>query len=166
LEIELSKTLSLHFTPHFPYSVPKRDRDSFKVLVSIGGNIGDTKRRFEKLFWRVKSDRNLRILETAPMLKNPPFGYLEQDDFFNSLILLETKLRPKAFLRRVLYLEKRFGRERTFKNAPRTLDIDIIFFGDFKIKSRDLTVPHQHWHERESVIIPLMHLGSSFSRAK
>jgi 2-amino-4-hydroxy-6-hydroxymethyldihydropteridine diphosphokinase len=154
----LSPTLSLHYTPHFPFSLQSR-RGNFRVLLSIGGNIGDTKQRFEKLFWRIQRDNNLRILETAPILKNPPFGYLEQEDFYNSLILLETRIFPKQFLRRILYLEKRFGRLRTFRNAPRTLDIDIIFFENFRIKSRDLTVPHKHWHERESVIIPLINLG-------
>jgi 2-amino-4-hydroxy-6-hydroxymethyldihydropteridine diphosphokinase len=159
LEITLSQTLSLHYTPHFPYSIPQRDKKAFKVLLSIGGNIGDTKNRFEKLFARMQRDRNIRILQTAPVLKNPPFGFLDQEDFYNSLILLETTIRPKTFLRKILYLEKVFGRVRTFKNAPRTLDIDIIFFDNFRIKSRDLVIPHRFWRERESVIIPLLNLG-------
>jgi 2-amino-4-hydroxy-6-hydroxymethyldihydropteridine diphosphokinase len=158
-EVELSDSLSLHYEAHFPFSIPQRDRESFKVLVSIGGNIGNTKKRFEKLFWRIQRDNNFRILQTAPILKNPPFGYLDQEDFYNSLILLETKLKPKTFLRKILYLEKIFGRVRTFKNAPRTLDIDIIFFHNFRIKSTDLIVPHRYWQERESVIIPLINLG-------
>jgi 2-amino-4-hydroxy-6-hydroxymethyldihydropteridine diphosphokinase len=129
--------------------------------VSIGGNIGDTKKLFDRLFHRIGRDRNLRIIETSPILRNPPFGYLEQDDFFNAVILLETTIFPKSFLRRVFYLEKRFGRERTFRNAPRTLDIDIIFFDDFKIISKDLTVPHKEWQKRESVLIPLLNLGEA-----
>jgi 2-amino-4-hydroxy-6-hydroxymethyldihydropteridine diphosphokinase len=159
LQIALSSTLSLHYTAHFPYSIPQRDKRAFKVLLSIGGNIGNTKKRFEKLFFRLQKDGNIRILQTAPILKNPPFGFLDQEDFFNSLILLETTIRPKTFLRKILYLEKIFGRVRTFKNAPRTLDIDIVFFDNFRIKSHDLTVPHPHWQERESVIIPLLNLG-------
>jgi 2-amino-4-hydroxy-6-hydroxymethyldihydropteridine diphosphokinase len=159
LVIKLSDTLSLHYESQFPYSGGFRRGQSFKVLISIGGNIGNTKRRFQRLFQRIERDRHFRIIETSPILKNPPFGFKEQEDFFNAVILLETNIYPKTFLRRILYLEKRFGRVRTFRNAPRTLDIDIIFFDNFRIKSRDLTVPHRDWKNRESVIIPMLNLG-------
>lgn len=156
---ELSDKLSLHYEPHFPYKASFRKGKSYKVLISIGGNIGDTKRRFDKLFHRIERDRNFRIVETSPILKNPPFGFVKQEFFFNAVMLLETRLSPKSFLRRILYFEKRFGRVRTFRNAPRTLDIDIVFFDNFKIKTRDLIVPHRDWQNRESVIIPLLNLG-------
>ncbi len=141
----------------------KRDQTAFKVLLSIGGNIGDTTKRFQKLFRRIQRDNNFNLVETSPILKNPPFGYLQQDHFFNAVILLETRIFPKSFLRRILYFEKIFGRERSFKNAPRTLDIDIVFFDGFKIRSRDLTIPHREWQKRSSVIIPLIHLGDNNS---
>jgi len=159
LKKELSKNLSLHYQLLFPYYRKALKSKNFKVLISIGGNIGDVKNRFNKLFHRFERDGNVRIIETSPILKNPPFGYIEQEYFFNGVILLETKLYPDDFLKRVLYLEKRFGRERTFPNAPRTLDIDIIFFDKFKIKSKKLVIPHRDWHNRESVLIPLINLG-------
>ena len=157
--LKLSETLSLHYESHFPYKRNYIKSKYFKVLVSVGGNIGDTKRRFSRLFQRVEKDSNFRILQTSPILKNPPFGYTEQNYFFNAVILIETKLYPDEFLKRILYLEKRFGRERTFRNAPRTLDIDIIFFDDFKIDRKKLVVPHRDWRNRDSVLIPLINLG-------
>ena len=156
---KLSDHLSLHYESLFPYRKRGFKNRYFKVLISIGGNIGDSKKRFSSLFQRIERDSQFRILETSPILKNPPFGYTNQDFFFNAVILLETKLYPNSFLKRVLYLEKRFGRERTFQNAPRTLDIDIIFFDNFKIKSRNLIVPHRDWQNRDSVLIPLITLG-------
>ena len=69
------------------------------------------------------------------------------------------KLYPHSFLKRILYLEKRFGRDRAFRNAPRTLDIDIIFFDDFEIATKKLIVPHRDWENRDSVLIPLINLG-------
>jgi len=156
---QLSKTLSLHYSALFPFQAPHRKPKGFKVLVSIGGNIGNTKSRFAKLFQEIKRDSTFRILATSPILRNPPFGYLNQEYFFNSVMLLETKLYPNQFLNKILFIEKRFGRKRVFKNSPRTLDIDIIFFDNFKINTQKLVVPHKDWQNRESVLIPLINLG-------
>lgn len=164
LIVQLSEELSLHYERCFPYvSHVRRDQNAFKVLLSIGGNIGNTKKRFQKLFQRIQRDNNFKLIETSPILKNPPFGYLQQDHFFNAVILLETRIFPKSFLRRILYFERIFGRERSFKNAPRTLDIDIVFFDGFRIRSKDLMIPHKEWQKRSSVIIPLIHLGDKYS---
>lgn len=125
------------------------------VLLGIGGNIGDVVRRFEHLFYYFKRSSLLRVIETAPIVKNPPFGYTEQGDFYNSLLLIETFLSPKALLRYLLRVEKVFGRKRLFKDGPRTLDIDIIFYENVKMETKELTLPHPGWKERESVLIPL-----------
>jgi len=129
------------------------------VLLGIGGNVGDVVRRFEHLFYSLKRSPLIRVIETAPILKNPPFGYKEQDDFFNSLILIETFLNPKALLRYVLRVEKIFGRKRLFKDGPRTLDIDILFYENVVMETEKLTLPHPGWKERESVLIPLQYIS-------
>ena len=126
-----------------------------RELLGIGGNIGDVVRRFEHLFYYLKRSSLLRIIETAPIVKNTPFGYTEQEEFYNSLILVETFLSPRALLRYVLRVEKVFGRKRLFKDGPRTLDIDIIFYENVKMETKELTLPHPGWRERESVLIPL-----------
>ena len=132
-----------------------KSKSGYLVLLGIGGNIGDVVRRFDHLLFYLKRSSLVRVLETAPILKNPPFGYKEQDDFHNSLIRIETFLSPKALLRYVLRVEKIFGRKRLFKDGPRTLDIDIIFYENRTIKTKDLTLPHPGWKKRESVLIPL-----------
>ncbi len=153
---QLDANHTLIFTSHFPYNAK---RISGKLaLLGIGGNIGDVIRRFEHLFWYLKRSSFVNIVETAPILKNPPFGYTKQDDFYNSLLLVETKLTPQALLRYVLRVEKVFGRKRSFQDAPRTLDIDIIFYENVKIASKNLTLPHPGWMKRSSVIIPLAHM--------
>jgi len=155
---KIDDNLSLHYETFFPYSKNMQSQN-YKVLIGIGGNLGKSKKRFEKLFNILRKNRQMNILATSPILKNPPFGFFEQPDFYNSLILLETRISPFNFLNYTLYLEKRFGRVRSFKNAPRTLDIDIIFFDFLKIKSLKLTVPHWDWQNRDSVTIPLIYLG-------
>ena len=126
-----------------------------EVLLGIGGNIGDVVRRFGHLLHYLKRSALVRVLETAPILKNPPFGYLDQSDFYNSLIRIETQLPPEKLLRFLLRVEKIFGRKRIIKDGPRTLDIDIIFYENVVMQTENLTLPHPGWKERPSVLIPL-----------
>ena len=155
----LNQDLTLIFTPHFPYNAKRSSPMQYKALLGIGGNIGDVPRRFEHLFHYLKRSRFLHVLESSPLLKNPPFGFLDQDDFHNALILVETNLTPKELLRYVLRVEKVFGRKRLFKDGPRTLDIDLIFYEDVIMKSETLTLPHPGWIQRSSVLIPLSYMS-------
>jgi 2-amino-4-hydroxy-6-hydroxymethyldihydropteridine diphosphokinase len=139
----------------FPYLSKQKSFHRYQVVVGIGGNIGDMRRRFEHLFFVIKKDKNIDLLQSSLILKNPPFGFVDQDDFFNSILVLKTSMQPIVFLEYLLRLEKKFGRKRSFANAPRTLDLDIIFFEKRVINSKKLTIPHASWQERQSVVIPL-----------
>jgi len=133
----------------------------YQATLGIGGNIGDTRRRFNHLFYFLKKSSTIDIIETSPILKNPPFGYLEQKYFYNSLIIVKTCLNSKALLRYILHVEKKFGRKRSFADAPRTLDIDMIFYENEILNTKVLTLPHHGWRERTSVIIPLVHIKTN-----
>jgi len=159
---KLNDDLALIVTKHFPYEIKKEESKKYKALLGIGGNVGDVLRRFEHLFQYLKTSRFVTVIETAPILKNPPFGYLDQDDFYNSLILVETNLTPRALLRYILRIEKKFGRKRLFKDGPRTLDIDIIFYENIKMDTKMLTIPHPEWMNRASVLIPLSKMKNKF----
>ena len=126
-----------------------------RALLGIGGNIGDVIRRFTHLFVYLQRQKGVHIVETSPLLQNPPFGFLAQDDFINGLILIETDMAPRRLLRYILRVEKLFGRKRLFKDGPRTLDIDMIFYDNVTMQSEVLTLPHPGWMERSSVLIPL-----------
>ncbi len=128
----------------------------YTASIGIGGNIGDVKRRFEHLYIFLKRDKRVELLATSLILKNPPFGYIQQDDFFNSIMVLKTNMQPITFLNYLQRIEKKFGRKRSFENAPRTLDLDIIFFDNRVVDKPNLQVPHPSWHKRDSVVIPLM----------
>ena len=152
---KLSPNLTLFYTSNFPKIFNISSNKKYSVTIGVGGNIGDTKKIFDKLILCLKKDSRFTLLKTSPLLKNPPFGFLEQSDFLNGIIALKTNLAPNEFLKNMQRLEKRFGRKRSFQDAPRTLDIDIIFFNNKKINTKDLIVPHKDWANRESVIIPL-----------
>jgi len=152
---KLSESLETYSSLCFPYKSKDISSHRYRVTIGIGGNIGDVKRRFHHLFVTLKREKRVDILQTSLILKNPPFGYTDQDDFLNSIIILQTSMQAKSFLAYLLRLEKKFGRKRSFANAPRSLDLDIIFFDNLSIDTKELKIPHPYWHQRESVIIPL-----------
>ena len=155
---KLNKNNTLIIQKNYPYLSKSKSKKSYQATFGIGGNLGDVPRRFNHLFYTLKRSPFIEIVETSPILKNPPFGYLEQDDFHNALIIVKTCLRPKALLRYILAIEKRFGRKRLFKDSPRTLDIDMIFYEDVEMNSKVLTLPHPSWDKRDSVLIPLSYM--------
>ena len=141
----------------FPYH---KNGNKFKnvVLIGIGCNMGNCVRRFKKLFLYLKNHPKIEVTDTSILYKNPPFGFLEQDDFINSVIVLRTSYSPKELLYFLLRTEKKFKRKRSFKNAPRTLDLDIIIYKNRKMNDKKLTIPHPHFKKRDSVVLPLSYL--------
>jgi len=152
----LDKKHQLYYQKNYPYLSRKKSTKSYQVVLGIGGNIGDVRRRFNHLFYHLQKSPFVDIIETSPILKNPPFGYLKQKYFYNSLIIVKSCLNPKALLRYILHVEKKFGRRRSFQDAPRTLDIDMIFYENRVMHTKELTLPHHGWRSRASVIIPLV----------
>ena len=152
---KLSKSLTTFSSLEFPLKTKVKSSKRYKVTVGIGGNVGDVKRRFNHLLVSLKRDKRVSLLQTSFILKNPPFGFTDQDDFLNSIIVLKVNMQPVVFLDYLMRLEKKFSRVRSFSNAPRTLDLDIIFFDKRIINTDKLTIPHASWQERESVLIPL-----------
>jgi len=157
LKKTLRERLVLIKRPLFPAKYKKSSK-RYRVTLGVGGNIGDLVRRLERLSHFLQKSRLCDLVQTGPILKNPPFGYVDQDDFYNSVIVVKTDLQPEAFLKYLLAVELKFGRKRSFANAPRTLDIDMIFYEDRKISTKTLILPHPHWQERESVIIPMEYM--------
>lgn len=158
---KLDKHNTIIYQKNYPYRSNKASNKPFQATLGIGGNIGDVARRFNHLFYYLKKSPFVDIVETSPILINPPFGYVEQNNFQNALIIVKTCLRPKALLRYILHVEKKFGRKRSFPNAPRTLDIDMIFYEQVQMDTKALTVPHPHWASRTSVIIPLTYMKTN-----
>ncbi|MEA3522175.1 MAG: 2-amino-4-hydroxy-6-hydroxymethyldihydropteridine diphosphokinase [Campylobacterota bacterium] len=158
LKRRLGKKLFIYKDRLFPLQFSKKSPLRYRSVVGIGGNIGDVCRRFNHLIYALKRFQGVDVMQSSIILKNPPFGYKTQDDFYNGVLELKTSMTPRCFLDFLLRLEKRFGRKRSFASAPRTLDIDIIFFDARVITTEHLSVPHPHWQERESVVIPLSSL--------
>lgn len=152
---DISKDLTWIKGGCFPFKAVNSIEYRYKVLLGIGGNIGDSIRRFDRLFHYISKRKDMSIIQTSPILKNPPFGYLKQDFFYNALIEISTDLTPVELLKRTQMIERLFGRVKNFKDGPRTLDIDIIFHSIGRVDRKFLTIPHPGCSKRESVLLPL-----------
>ena len=150
----------------FPIIKKSNKKQKYETVVGIGGNEGDVRKRFRNLYLYLCKSRLVSVSQTSAILQNPPFGYLEQDDFYNAVIVMRTSLSPKAFLKFLLHVEKIFGRKRSFKNAPRTLDLDIIFYSNISYNDKSLKIPHPSWEKRKSVVLPLLNLDIRHQKRK
>lgn len=152
--------LTLSASMYYPKIFSKTHRDSKRhnvVLLGIGGNQPQTPKAFRNLIRVLYANPNISHIESSSLLENPAFGFIHQPSFINATLFLRTAYTLTELYALVFYLERRFGRprKRAFKNAPRIIDIDIIFFNTLILKRGYLTIPHPHWQNRESVCIPM-----------
>ena len=145
------------------------------VLLSLGSNIGD---RLKNLTIAIQSLQNfhytegmnsfsnntrIKIIKISSTYETEPVGdYKDQDKFYNTIIQIKTELNPEELLIVINKIEKDLGRKRKFINSPRTIDIDIIYFNDMIIKTKNLIIPHVEYKNRKFVLIPLLEIVPSF----
>ena len=139
------------------FPMKRRERGNFKnlYLLGLGGNLGDVRRRFERFYRVLQSDARFFVAQNSLILKNKPFGFLRQENFLNAVMLVKSSLAPLVLLKIMQRAELRFGRKRSFKNAPRTLDVDILYASAKVRVCERLMLPHPGVSERISVILPL-----------
>ncbi|AFL67638.1 2-amino-4-hydroxy-6-hydroxymethyldihydropteridine diphosphokinase [Sulfurospirillum barnesii] len=128
----------------------------YEAFIGIGGNEGNVKKRFVALYRLLQDDPRIFVQKSSSVFQNPPFGYANQNDFYNAVMVIRTSLHVNALLKILLHVENKFRRIRLFENGPRTLDLDIIFFNNYKRHQKHVIVPHPKWQERLSVRVPLL----------
>jgi 2-amino-4-hydroxy-6-hydroxymethyldihydropteridine diphosphokinase len=127
------------------------------AYVGLGSNLGD---RVATLREAVRRLAGLgRLAAVSSLYETAPVGYLEQPLFLNAAVALETELTPVALLHELLQIERDLGRVRTFRNAPRTLDLDLLLMDGMVLESADLTLPHPRLSERAFVLVPLAEIA-------
>jgi 2-amino-4-hydroxy-6-hydroxymethyldihydropteridine diphosphokinase len=109
-----------------------------------------------------------RVAARSSLYSTEPVGFANQPHFLNAVVILETDLDPPALLEGLLRIELEFGRDRSagIRNGPRTLDLDILIFGDLKVSEPGLELPHPRMVERGFVMVPLVELASKHKTAK
>lgn len=131
-----------------------------KIFLGLGSNMGD-KTTHIKTAVKLLHEKIFNI-EQASLYISQPWGVTEQPDFINTGIMGETRLEPEELLDFVKDVEKRVGRQESFRWGPREIDVDIIFYGDTIFKSKKLNIPHIGAHERDTVLVPLHDLDPEF----
>ena len=127
-----------------------------KVYIGIGSNLGDKENNIKKAIALLKE--KCKALKISSLYETEPVGYKAQDWFLNCAVSLETDLKPEELLKFFQFIEKTLGRARIIKNGPRTIDLDILFYGNNMIKTKSLKVPHPRLHKRRFVLEPLNEL--------
>lgn len=147
--------LSIKKSRFYPYKATKKLGFKHEFYLGVGGNLGDTKLIFDRFFKKFRSDKRFHIVKSSPLLLNKAFGFKDQPDFLNAVILAQTSLSPKATLKVTAHFERIFKRKRSFKNAPRTLDLDILWHSAKTLpRDKRLILPHPGVMSRVSVIVP------------
>jgi 2-amino-4-hydroxy-6-hydroxymethyldihydropteridine diphosphokinase len=128
--------------------------------IGIGSNLGDRKTYIEDAIKKLKEIEGIKVKKVSSIYETEPVGGPKQGQYLNGAIEIETKLEPEELLIKLQEIEKQLGRKRSVKNAPRTIDLDILLYGDKKINEPGLRIPHPRMHEREFVLRPLKELIS------
>jgi 2-amino-4-hydroxy-6-hydroxymethyldihydropteridine diphosphokinase len=133
------------------------------AYVGIGSNLGQSAARVCEAFDALDQLPGTRLVRRSSLYRSAPQGYRDQPDFVNAVAELDTTRDAALLLAGLQAIEERAGRQRSFRNAPRTLDLDLLLFGTARIAEPGLEVPHPRMHERAFVLVPLLELAPQLS---
>ena len=128
------------------------------ALVGIGANLGDARANVLDALARLDAQPGCRLLAASSLWRTAPVDS-SGDDYINAVARVDTSLDAHALLGALQAIELAHGRERPYRNAPRTLDLDLLLYGDETIATPDLAVPHPRMHERAFVLAPLLEIA-------
>ena len=125
-----------------------------QACVALGANLGDALGAVRQALRDLDNAALGRVLRVSSFYRTAPLE-AHGPHFINAVALIQTQHSPLALLHALQALEHKAGRERPYKNAPRTLDLDLIFYGDCELSTPELTLPHPRWQARAFVLLPL-----------
>jgi 2-amino-4-hydroxy-6-hydroxymethyldihydropteridine diphosphokinase len=125
----------------------------------LGSNLGNPTQTVEDAIEALAALRGSLLKAISSLFRTAPVGLSKQPDFINAVVALDTRLGPRELLDELFAVEARFGRQRSMKNAPRTLDLDLLLYGDTIMDDPALTLPHPRMHERAFVLAPLAEIA-------
>ncbi len=131
------------------------------IFLSLGSNLGDRGANLQTALVDLEQ-WDVRVLRTSSIYKTEPFGKKDQQDFFNMAVQVKTDRSPEDLLMVLHAIERSLGRERKEKWGPRSIDADILFYGERVLEDPELTIPHLHLTERKFVLVPLAEIAPKF----
>ncbi|HUJ18969.1 MAG TPA: 2-amino-4-hydroxy-6-hydroxymethyldihydropteridine diphosphokinase [Nitrospirota bacterium] len=127
------------------------------AYIGVGSNVGDKKANCQRAIELLEEAD--KVVAVSSLYYTEPVGYQEQEDFINAVVALETERSPAVLLARCLALEERLGRKRTLRWGPRTIDLDILLYGEQVVNLPDLVIPHPQMAARKFVLVPLVEIA-------
>jgi 2-amino-4-hydroxy-6-hydroxymethyldihydropteridine diphosphokinase len=134
-----------------------------RAFIGLGANLGDPETQVRRAIAALGNLRSARLVAASSLFRSAPVGVGAQPDFINAVAEVETTLGARELLEELLTMEARFGRERPSPGAPRTLDLDLLLYGDRVIAEPGLVVPHPRMHERAFALRPLAEIAAEIS---
>jgi 2-amino-4-hydroxy-6-hydroxymethyldihydropteridine diphosphokinase len=133
------------------------------AYVGLGSNLDEPENQVEQALLELDRLPHSRLVGRSSLYRSAPVGFAGQPDFVNAVGRLETGLPADRLLAALQDIESRHGRTRSFANAPRTLDLDLLLFENLQLRTPRLTVPHPRMHERAFVLKPLVEISPEVS---
>jgi 2-amino-4-hydroxy-6-hydroxymethyldihydropteridine diphosphokinase len=130
-----------------------------RAYVGLGANLDDPRAHIESALAELARLPRTRLAARSGLYRSAPVGVATQPDFLNAVAALDTELDAQSLLEALRAIERRHGRERPFPGAPRTLDLDLLLYGEQTIATPGLVVPHPRMHERAFVLAPLAEIA-------
>jgi 2-amino-4-hydroxy-6-hydroxymethyldihydropteridine diphosphokinase len=131
-----------------------------RVFIGLGSNIGPKRQNIKNAGEKIAALEGVEIINESSLYNTSPWGKTDQQDFINQVVELETNLSPWKLLNELQQIEIKMGRQRLEKWGPRTIDLDILLYGDEIIESEELTIPHPYIGKRLFVLVPLEEINS------
>jgi 2-amino-4-hydroxy-6-hydroxymethyldihydropteridine diphosphokinase len=135
--------------------------ETITSVIALGSNLGESYLILEKAIESLGQIAEISLLKRSQWYKTPPLGPV-QPDYLNGCVLCKVRLSPQNLLNKLLTLEAQFGRVRLERWGPRTLDLDIIFYGDRRLCTPTLEIPHPRFAERAFVLVPLAEIAPTW----
>ena len=129
-----------------------------QAFIALGANLGDAQASVRQALAALEQLPHTSVIQASSLYKTAPYE-AQGPDFINAVAWVQTTLSPLDLLHALQALETRQGRERPYKNAPRTLDLDLIFYDKVVLSTPELTLPHPRWQERAFVLHPLAEIA-------
>jgi 2-amino-4-hydroxy-6-hydroxymethyldihydropteridine diphosphokinase len=133
------------------------------AYIGIGSNLDEPTRHVHLAFEDLGRIPDTNVVKRSSLYRSAPIGYADQPDFLNAVAEIETSLPASRLLAELKDIETRHGRRRSFRNAARTLDLDILLYGELTMNLAHLTLPHPRMHERAFVMKPLYEVAPHVS---
>ncbi len=130
-----------------------------QVIIALGTNLGDKELNLKNAISQIKSKVG-EVSKISSIFKNSAVGFESENEFYNACLICETNLSPEQVLKELQEIEKTLGRIKTKESyEDRVIDLDIIFYEDLVIKSKNLEIPHPYYHVRDFVLVPMLELS-------